>query len=62
MPTSKPFWQSKVVWLNILTTLAAFLDLLDKQVPVQVAPYILLGSGLVNIILRIWFTGTTLTA
>ena len=62
MPTSKPFWQSKVVWLNIFTTLAAFLDLLDKQVPVQVAPYILLGSGLVNIILRIWFTGTTLTA
>ena len=55
MPTTKPWYQSKTVWFNIITTVAAILDLANKQAPASLAPWILFGTGIVNVILRIWF-------
>jgi len=61
MPTSIKWYQSKIVWLNIITTVAAFLDMINSTVPAKIAPYILAGVGLCNIILRIWFSTSAIS-
>jgi len=57
----KPWYKSKIVWLNVVLTLSGALvliaDLLAKQAvtPAEIA---LLGSGILNVMLRVWFTDT----
>jgi hypothetical protein len=55
--------ESKVVWVNAILSVLAFIDLVSASpvVPATWLPYIALGSGLLNIILRIWFTTGTIT-
>jgi hypothetical protein len=56
---TKKWYQSKGVWLGILTTLSAVLlslaDLVAKGT-LTAADIILFASGVVQIIIRIWFT------
>ena len=58
--TPKPFYASKMVWFNAITTLIAVLSLLPQasglDLPPQVANYALLAVGVLNVILRVWFT------
>lgn len=53
----KPWYQSKVVWLNVIATLAAVLDALKLlSIP---AEWLAIGATVVavgNVVLRIWFT------
>lgn len=55
----QPWYTSKTVIFNALTTLAAilsFLPTVSNLIPAQALPYLLAGVGVVNIVLRIWFT------
>ena len=56
MNNSKPFWQSKTVWVNTLTLLGTLLASLNNSLPAEYLPYLVFGSGLVNLVLRIFFT------
>jgi len=59
---SKAWYESKTVWLNVITALLAvaplflpggeFTDLLGEMA----VRYIALGVAVVNVILRVWFT------
>jgi pilus assembly protein Flp/PilA len=54
---TKAWYQSKIVWVNALATLAAVLDALKVlNIP---AEYLAIGATVIavlNVILRIWFT------
>jgi hypothetical protein len=55
----KAWYASKVIWFNVLVSLAAVLPLvadLVKQAAVKPEDIILLGVGVINVVLRIWFT------
>jgi hypothetical protein len=54
----KSWYESKTVWVNVITTVLAVLALLPEGglVPPQAVPYILLVDGILNVVLRIWFT------
>ena len=58
MKVSKAIVVSKLVWVNLILTLIAVLDLVQASpvVPPEFLPYIVLGVGVLNIVLRIWFT------
>ncbi|UOF79205.1 hypothetical protein [Caudoviricetes sp.] len=59
--TPKPFYLSKTVWLNVITTLVAaltFLPSVSGLIPDVALPYILGVVGVLNVILRVWFTET----
>lgn len=60
MNGTKPFYVSKIVWVNVLTTVVAVLTLLQDNplVPPEAQPYVLAAVGIVNVVLRIWFTDT----
>lgn len=58
------WYESKTVWFNFLTSLVAILTLVPQVagvVPDEYLKYILLAVGVLNIILRIWFTDNPLT-
>lgn len=54
----KPIYLSKTVWLNVITTLIAVLTLMTEGnlVPPEYVPWILMVVGILNVILRVWFT------
>lgn len=54
----KPVVFSKIVWVNLILTLIAVADLVSASpvVPPEFLPFIALGVGVLNIVLRIWFT------
>lgn len=56
----KNFWESKTFWLNIITAIIMVLDLLVQQpfIPPNLLPFIAFAVGVLNIVLRIWFTDT----
>lgn len=60
MNGTKSLVMSKTVWLNLITTVVAFLTLLQDNplVPPEAQPYVLLVVGILNLVLRIWFTDT----
>ena len=60
MNGTKYFFLSKTVWLNLVTMVVAFLTLLQDNpiVPIAAQPYVLLVVGVLNLVLRIWFTDT----
>lgn len=55
---TKSFYLSKIVWLNVLTTVVAVLTLLQDNplIPPEAQPYVLAAVGIVNVVLRVWFT------
>ena len=58
----KSWYQSKILWVNAITTVVAILALVaDFPLLTEAAKlYVILGSGILNAILRVWFTETKL--
>lgn len=58
----KPWYLSKIVWVNVVATLAALYELFAASpiFPQGVLPYFLLVVGVLNAILRVWFTSQPL--
>jgi len=56
----KKWFESKTVWFNTISTILAILSLADIQAFVP-AKYIALINAVGNVVLRMWFTSTTLT-
>ena len=54
----KAWYESKTLWLNVITALIAVLTLLQDNpvIPPVAQPYILLVVGVLNVVLRVWFT------
>jgi hypothetical protein len=52
----KPIYISKTVWLNVIATLIAVIELVQPQFPAEYLPYFVAGVGILNVILRVWFT------
>jgi hypothetical protein len=62
--TPTPWYLSKTVIFNALTTLAAilsFLPTVSNLIPAEALPILLAVVGAVNIVLRIWFTDNATT-
>ena len=57
---TKAWYESKLVWVNALSTIVAVLTMLSEGslVPAESAPWVLFGVGVLNLVLRIWFTNT----
>ena len=55
----KSYLKSKTLWFNALTSVLAVLSLADIQAFLP-AKYVALINAIGNIILRVWFTNTTL--
>lgn len=60
----KAWYTSKTVWINTITLLIAVASLALQQeiIPVEAVKWVLFGSGVLNLILRIWFTDTELAS
>ncbi len=56
----KTFWQSKTNWFNILSTLITVLGAVQGSVPPSAMPWIVFAIGVVNLILRTFFTSTAI--
>lgn len=56
----KNFWESKIFWVNLITALIMVADLLVQQpfIPPNFLPIIATIVGVLNIILRVYFTDT----
>ena len=55
----KPWYTSKLIWLGVVTTLVGSLDLVARllqQVQVTPSDIVLLASGILTVVLRVWFT------
>ena len=61
---TKPFWKSKIVWLGIIQTVIGALGVAqDYMAKGVIGPneIILIATGILTVVLRVWFTSTTLT-
>jgi hypothetical protein len=54
----KFFYLSKTVWLNVVLTAIGAVALLTDAVPAEYKPYVILAGGILNVVLRVWFTDT----
>ena len=56
----KKWYESKTTWLNIVTTLIAIVVMVREQIPVpeEYVWILVLVTGILNIVLRVWFTDT----
>lgn len=52
----KPWYESKVIWFNVILTLLDIAALFEVVVPAQAVIFFTLTQGIGNIILRRWFT------
>jgi hypothetical protein len=62
---TKPFWASKTVWLNVVLTLigiATFLAVPKNDPTLSVASIAAAVAGALNVVLRVWFTDTPISA
>ena len=59
-----PWYQSKIVWLNVVLTLigagSLVADALAKDANMTAPGIIMVGVGVLGVILRIWFTDTVI--
>jgi len=61
MENSKPWYMSKLVWLNAFLFLSGLFDVLAKffdNGDFSEVGFMLLAGSIVGIVLRIWFTDT----
>jgi hypothetical protein len=61
--TQIPWYKSKLVWLGVIMTLAGVLPLvasLLSQTAISASDFVGLVGGILTVILRIWFTNTTI--
>jgi uncharacterized membrane protein HdeD (DUF308 family) len=62
---TKNFWESKTVWLNAILTVVGALtlvaDALTNNAQLTVPGVLMLVAGVGNVIIRIWFTDSTIT-
>lgn len=54
--TPKPIYFSKTVWLNVITTVIGALALAQDVIPSEYKTYVILAVGILNVVLRVWFT------
>lgn len=58
----KSIFQSKTVWLNLLTLLVGVVTLAQGMSEfIAYAPYLVFANGVLNLILRIFFTSQSVT-
>lgn len=60
----QPWYTSKTVWFNAITSIVAILTLVPQVsgvLPDEFHKYILLAVGALNVVLRIWFTDSPVT-
>jgi hypothetical protein len=53
-----PWYKSKIVWLGVITTVAGILPLVSSllsQTAIAPADFVALFSGVLTVILRVWF-------
>jgi len=55
---TKPLLVSKTFWVNLIGTLISILALVQDSplVPPEALPWVALVVGVLNLVLRIWFT------
>jgi hypothetical protein len=62
----KLWYQSKTLWLNVITTVIAVLSLVGTEtlsfMTPQTTELVLLTVAVLNVILRVWFTAEPVTA
>jgi antibiotic biosynthesis monooxygenase (ABM) superfamily enzyme len=63
----KPWYQSKLVWTGVLTTIlgiaplvATYVKLISPGAAMIADATVVLVSGIVTVILRVWFTDTAI--
>lgn len=60
----KPWYQSKIVWLGVIQTLLGALDVvkdaLSKGSDLTPLDFSLIASGVLTVIMRVWFTDTAI--
>lgn len=61
MIPEKKWWQSKIVWFNSLMTLLYLAVYAEQTLSPEFVPYALVVQGVVNVLLRVWFTETKIT-
>jgi hypothetical protein len=56
----KAWYESKIVWVNVITAVVMILDLISQQpfIPPEYLPLIATAIGILNIVLRVFFTDT----
>lgn len=62
--TERSWYTSKIVWLGVITTLLGVLPLIDelvKQSPITPSSIIALITGVLIVIVRVWFTDPMVT-
>ncbi len=52
----KKWWQSKIVWFNVVSTAIAVLGVLAGMVTTEKAAVFTALQSIGNVILRVWFT------
>ena len=63
MKTTIPWYKSKIVWLGIITTLLGALEVVRQYVtisPFDANTAILVFSGILTVVLRVWFTNSVI--
>jgi len=48
----KPWWQSKTIWVNVLTMIVDVAGRMSDVIPASAQPYIASGLAILNIALR----------
>lgn len=58
----KPWYVSKTVWVNVVATAVSLYSLFQVTTvfPADALPWFGLAVGILNIILRVWFTDTSI--
>lgn len=58
----KPWYESKMLWVNVVTTIALTVEILTQGqlIPAVALPYVAAGVAILNVILRVWFTNQSL--
>lgn len=59
MQTKKPWWQSRTIWINVLTLTVTFIaELMGWEELKSYTPELLIFSNAINLVLRVISTAT----
>lgn len=59
---TKKWYASKTVWFNVVMTVIEIASYTETFLPANLLPWSIATQGVGTIILRIWFTNTTITS